>query len=385
MFVKILYFLILSLNIKNINSCQDINRNINGLIKYQSFEFEPGHASENTARYAAPTSEECDKFSKEKAKCYPDIGCFGKNLSDLDYLCRLPEEYITVTAKLFTKYNVKTPVELSGKTFKYVKYNSKIAIYFHGYTQSSRGVAEQVRNVFLANSDYDQVVLIDYRFAVRLPDYRRALANAEYIGRTVGHMIDTLARERSINLSKNIYFIGHSLGTHVSHFASKFLQSARNGTEGKIARLTALDPAAPMIEDCKACLMSQQDAHFVDIIHTSAAPPNYVRSRFSNYLGLRQPLGHVDFYPNGGGSQPTCKNFFTKIKYPVACSHAMSVEYLINSFKKYTYQSFSCSSIDVNKTGASSCTKSDGKGSRMGYFADRYSGRGIQYVDVNQC
>jgi hypothetical protein len=40
----------------------------------------------------------------------------------------------------------------------------------------------------------------------------------------------------------------------------------------------------------------------VDIIHTDALPfiPNIG-------LGMYQPIGHVDFYPNGGFDQPGCK------------------------------------------------------------------------------
>jgi len=40
------------------------------------------------------------------------------------------------------------------------------------------------------------------------------------------------------------------------------------------------------------------DANFVDIIHTNG-----------NSLGLLKPLGHIDFYPNGGKAQLNCKIF----------------------------------------------------------------------------
>lgn len=42
--------------------------------------------------------------------------------------------------------------------------------------------------------------------------------------------------------------------------------------------------------------LGEDDAHFVDIIHTTAG-----------YLGIKDPIGHVDFYPNGGvPPQPGC-------------------------------------------------------------------------------
>lgn len=42
------------------------------------------------------------------------------------------------------------------------------------------------------------------------------------------------------------------------------------------------------------------DAVFVDVIHTDA------KSILMGGLGLAQPVGHVDFYPNGGLDQPGC-------------------------------------------------------------------------------
>ena len=37
------------------------------------------------------------------------------------------------------------------------------------------------------------------------------------------------------------------------------------------------------------------DADFVDVIHTDLKG-----------LGIDQPIGHLDFYPNGGDVQPGC-------------------------------------------------------------------------------
>lgn len=43
-------------------------------------------------------------------------------------------------------------------------------------------------------------------------------------------------------------------------------------------------------------MIDKSDANFVDIIHTNG-----------NSLGLFKPLGHIDFYPNGGVAQLNCK------------------------------------------------------------------------------
>jgi Lipase len=44
--------------------------------------------------------------------------------------------------------------------------------------------------------------------------------------------------------------------------------------------------------------LDKSDADFVDVIHTCGG-----------FLGFARPLGHVDFYPNGGSFvQPGCAN-----------------------------------------------------------------------------
>jgi len=58
-----------------------------------------------------------------------------------------------------------------------------------------------------------------------------------------------------------------------------------------------LDPAKPLYEDCGPDeRIDATDANFVDIMHTD-----------TKKFGLSQLLGHIDFFPNGGRSQPSCK------------------------------------------------------------------------------
>lgn len=47
-------------------------------------------------------------------------------------------------------------------------------------------------------------------------------------------------------------------------------------------------------------VLSKSDADFVDVIHTNG------RKTINMGLGLYEPMGHVDFYPNGGKTQPGC-------------------------------------------------------------------------------
>lgn len=62
--------------------------------------------------------------------------------------------------------------------------------------------------------------------------------------------------------------------------------------------LSGLDPALPLFYTTYFNRrLSQNDAEFVDVIHTNAM-----------IQGQLAPCGHVDFYVNGGMSQPACHN-----------------------------------------------------------------------------
>lgn len=69
--------------------------------------------------------------------------------------------------------------------------------------------------------------------------------------------------------------------------------------------LAGLDPAGPLFEsqDPRARL-DQTDADFVDVIHSNG------ENLILGGLGSSQPMGHVDFYPNGGRMQKGCSHLF---------------------------------------------------------------------------
>lgn len=72
-----------------------------------------------------------------------------------------------------------------------------------------------------------------------------------------------------------------------------------------ILKISGLDPAGPLFEsqDPRARLDSS-DAMFVDVIHSNG------ENLILGGLGSWQPMGHVDFYPNGGRMQKGCTNLF---------------------------------------------------------------------------
>lgn len=104
---------------------------------------------------------------------------------------------------------------------------------------------------------------------------------------------------------QDLTIVGHSLGCHIAGRAAKQLKS-----DGKIAVIIGLDPASVLFDyfetEKRLC---DTDAEYVQIIHTD-----------SGHYSFEYPLGHADFYPNGGKNQPGCK-----LKNPVASLVGMCV------------------------------------------------------------
>ncbi|KAK3612584.1 hypothetical protein CHS0354_042085 [Potamilus streckersoni] len=102
-----------------------------------------------------------------------------------------------------------------------------------------------------------------------------------------------------------------------------------------------MDPAQPDFENHPMPIrLDENDAIFVDAIHTNGAPLS------SGGAGLMQQVGDVDFYVNGGETQPSCPSaiggalshigelFSGNIKgisEAVSCSHGRSHEYFTES------------------------------------------------------
>ena len=80
-----------------------------------------------------------------------------------------------------------------------------------------------------------------------------------------------------------------------------------------ILQRSGLDPAYPgfAIEKTDARL-DITDAQFVDVIHTNSA------LLFSGGLSFPKSIGHADFWPNGGSSQPVNSLNLFKFKYFIA-------------------------------------------------------------------
>lgn len=151
--------------------------------------------------------------------------------------------------------------------------------------------------------------------------YWTAVANTRVVARQISVFLYYLNAFHPVYLDK-IHLIGHSLGAHIAGFVG-------SDHEGKIARITGLDPAGPVFSDMDNSLrLDPSDASFVDVIHTNAG--NIINGN----LGISIALGHLDYYPNGGSAQPGCEMTISDPIESLACNHRASYRYLTQIVKR---------------------------------------------------
>ncbi|KAM7384980.1 hypothetical protein PAMP_001084 [Pampus punctatissimus] len=200
--------------------------------------------------------------------------------------------------------------------------------------------------------------------------YSQAANNARVVAAQVESMITFLMSYYKQKADK-FHIIGHSLGAH----AAGEVGSRISG----LSRITGLDPAEPYFQDTDASVrLDASDAIFVDVIHTDGLPFN---SKLG--LGMSQPVGHIDFYPNGGELMPGCSPnkgsptdldaFWKGTKKFDACNHVRAHQYYSESIgKPQGFVGFPCSDKDSFTAGKCfPCV--DSKCPLMGHYADKFT------------
>lgn len=153
-----------------------------------------------------------------------------------------------------------------------------------------------------------------------------------------------------------ILVVGFAEGAHLAGgVAAKVQQDLGR----QLSQITALDPSSGAELDHK---LSQADAEFVEVVHTNAGGE-----------GTWERLGHVDYYPNGGQTQPGCTTD--------SCSHERAFELLDEMWSpENDFVSARCGSVET--LSASSCRWSTHK---MGQKQEEEQpASGIYFLETRQ-
>jgi len=329
-------------------------------------------------------------------RCFGELGCFDNGgwfaLRQPNKLPQSPEE-IGAEFLLNTRArrDVKNPEVIVYDDVNTLKKTSfdpskKTKVLVHGFLATCKGGQfEEMASAFLDLMDVN-VVRVDWSNGNGFP-FEQATANTRVVGAQIGLFINKLCDEFNMKPA-DFHIIGHSLGAHTAGYAG----SRVNG----LGRITGLDPAEPYFQWLHTSIrLDPSDAEFVDVIHTDGQSIFNVVVGGSGF-GLMQRCGHVDFFPNGGLSQPgcskkdLCKDIFKgdikEITDKVACSHGRAITLFLESLRSSktgcSFTATTCGSYKQYSRGeCGSCSSSGSKSSKgaicgeLGINADALMGQ----------
>lgn len=244
-------------------------------------------------------------------KCWPVYGvttCFSLrapwlNTSRPVVKAPMAPDQIGTTFTLFTRLNHTFPATLDPSSLSSVVNAPFIpgrpfTVISHGYL--SYGTIPWVKMLTgeLLRASDQNVIVVEWSVGAR-PPYTQAVANIRMVGAQLAYLIHSLNKFADVPIS-SFHLIGHSLGSHLSGHTGTYLKEIYGL---QLPRITALDPAEPYFNDTHTITrLDPSDAAFVDVIHTDDSPI----LGFPLSVGMTQPIGHLDYYPNGGHHQPGC-------------------------------------------------------------------------------
>jgi hypothetical protein len=283
--------------------------------------------------------------------CCPNIGCFTDDAPfDGIALPMCPEEY----NPHFVMYTQSNPG--TGEIFDEITIPSQFnnadptIVVVHGrYGSGEESWVQSMKDTLLAKAAAN-VVVLDWSEGAGVVNYFQSASNTRTAGAYTSLVIDNLITNGAA--ASDIWLMGFDLGAHV-------IGHAGMTSVNDYGRVTGLDPAGPWFEGSldKKVGINPTSGSFVDIIHTDTEQ------------GQIRNLGHIDFYPAGGASQPGCRSGETPSPSN-DCSHAKSYVYMEQSIKTDCFLSRSkCADYTDVPDSCSECVCGDEPCARMGYLA----------------
>lgn len=252
-----------------------------------------------------------------------------------------------VNPKVVARDSTSTPVDPS----------LDLVVILHGFTGSITSKSVTLIRDALLYVQNVTVVAVQWEHLARGPWYDEAAANIETVAHDLFQFL-LAAEDRGIDLNR-VHIIGFSLGAHVAGSTGAML-------EGRVGRISGLDPARPGFDSRNSSgRLDASDALFVVGVHTGAG-----------FVAMSEPIGHVDFYPNGGSRQPHCQTE----DIPLVCNHFMAYTYYAESiYNPAAFPARLCSSWSDFEGG--SCDVNDVV--PMGYYTPNKTTRGLYFLRTN--
>ncbi|KAL0822297.1 hypothetical protein ABMA28_004405 [Loxostege sticticalis] len=196
----------------------------------------------------------------------------------------------------------------------YMDWSRKTIVYVSGYTGNPRASDATALEAHYIKLGYNVWCLDEFFFY--MTKYSIAQVRVRQIAIYVGKMLADLTQPGLLDPAK-VEMISMSLGAHVMSFIAK---NYYQRTGKKIGRLIGLDPSGPCFRNKgPADRLDDSDADFVIAVMTNI-----------DGHGIAAPIGHVNFYVNGGeyqvGDIPfiPCGNF---------CSHMKAYIYWLSALE----------------------------------------------------
>ncbi len=327
-------------------------------------------------------------FSQAKEVCYGDLGCFNNNYPFGGTLERpiavLPQSPEKVGVK-FTLYKRGSSAGAVITVTSQGAYDPLLKTKFiiHGFLHNAnKKWVLDIKDAMLRVENLN-VITVDWSKGNGFP-YDQATANSQIVGAEIAKLINTMISTKNAK-AVDFHLIGHSLGSHISGYAGSRVPG--------LGRITGLDPAGPSYEFTPPIVrLDPTDAVFVDTIHSDGS------ANLKLGLGLMQPLGHADFYPNGGKNQPGCGGTSDKLlgaifnlatfnvegaEDSLSCSHSAAYHFFLDTIEsnKCQYNAYPCKKKEDFDNGL--CIKCSAKGcNRMGYWASPSSDNGMLFLST---
>lgn len=217
---------------------------------------------------------------------------------------------------LSTRENLNNPVQLRFRDLISIgqsPFNREkpTRVLVHGWFEDGESdINVETSRELLEIYDFN-ILFIDWSEGSRTISYLSARNRVPPVGNYIASYLDFLNDNNLIDFNR-VSVIGFSLGAHMAGIAGK------NVRTGKINTIIGLDPAGPLFSvNTPSERLDAGDAEYVEAIHTNGGIWG---------SGIGAPIGHVDFFPNGGSIQPGCLTN--------TCHHLRAVDFFSKQYEQ---------------------------------------------------